>query len=374
MVLGEGLSDQALHLALQDRDDDVRWFALEARYCSENESLSNGRLLCAVQKLAGEGPRYVREAAKDVLMSCGEQGFVLLLELAGRKRQWKKDGRGPSRRRREFDEIWALQQYVEEGGGAAAEQLVHLAAQGSVEVCRGVCAVLERCGEIGSAALIKLLSSTGEDARREALVALIYNGAAALPMLEKAVGETTGLIRRIIDASTRLRQGESLCWMMRPATLATVVALGPELAVPLLGQSLRSGNRREGYHASRGLLYAGLASLPVLHDALQSGEPLVRRRACEALRDLAAPASRGPLQAVLGDKDVNVRVNAVRALARIGHLSDRAVLVSHAADPSLAVRRAVREGLDRIDRTGKTGGTVASYSITSTPRGRRTGS
>jgi len=134
---------------------------------------------------------------------------------------------------------------------------------------------------------------------------------------------------------------------MRPSTLATVVALGPELAVELLGMNLLFGNRRERYHASRGLVYAGATSVTVLTDALQSHQPLVRRRASEALRDLAAPESRNPLKAALEDVDVNVRINAVRALARIGASQDRELLTSRASDPSQAVRRAIRDALGK---------------------------
>ncbi|MBT4498519.1 MAG: HEAT repeat domain-containing protein [Gemmatimonadetes bacterium] len=351
MLLGEGLSDEALHLALQDDDDDVRWFALESRCRSEDAGISDAQLLRTVQNLAGKRQRYVRESAQELLMRSGEAGYEMLLELAGGKRQWKKDGRGPSRRRREFHELWALRQYVETDGEAAAAQLVQLADQGSNEVCKGVCAVLEKCGETGITALIKLLSSRGEAARREALVALMYNGKTTLPVLETAVveseGEAQNLIRRIIDAATRLSKGETLCWTMRPSTLATVVALGPELAVELLGMNLLFGNRRERYHASRGLVYAGATSVTVLTDALQSHQPLVRRRASEALRDLAAPESRNPLKAALEDVDVNVRINAVRALARIGASQDRELLTSRASDPSQAVRRAIRDALGK---------------------------
>jgi HEAT repeat protein len=351
MVSGRRLSDEALRLALQDDDDDVRWFALEAQAGTGAASTTDAQLLRTVQGLVGERQRYVREAATDVLMRCGEEGFELLLELAGRKRQWKKDGRGPFRRRREFHETWALRQYVEEGGEAAAEHLARLADRGGVEVCRGVCAVLERCGDTGIAALVKLLSSTAQDARREALVALMYSGEAALPTLERTIAETEGkerdLARRIVDASARLRNGEVLCWTMRPSTLATVVELGAEAAVETLGRNLKSGSRRECYHAARGLVYAGPASVAVLLDALRSRELLVRRRACEALRDLTVPESRAGLQAALADEDVVVRVNAVRALARIDLPWAREAVVSRAADPSRAVRRAVREGLAR---------------------------
>ena len=354
MVSGRRLADEALLLALQDSDHDVRWFALETR-CGARKAGVSAALLRTVQKLAGERHRYVREAAVDVLLNSGEEGLARLLELAGGKRQWKKDGRGPARRRREFQEVWILQQYVEENGEVAAAQLAGLAARGSVEVCRAACAVLERCGETGLGALVELLSRAGEEARLEVLVSLMYSGETALPALERAVrekaGEARDLIRRVMDASARLRAGKTLCWEMRPATLATVVALGAESAMDVLRRNLHSGNRRESYHASRGLAYLGPASVPVLLEALQSREPLVRRRVCEALRDLAAPESRRGLKAALADADVKVRVSAVRALARIGHSDDREALAALAADPSRAVRRAVREAGDRCARS-----------------------
>jgi hypothetical protein len=352
MVANQKLSDEALRLALQDEDDDVRWFALESRCRFEEGGISDVQLLSTVQNLAKKRQRYVREAAEELLMHSGEAGYLMLLELAGRKRQWKKDGCGPRRRRREFHELWPLRQFIEAGGEAAAAQFTRLADRGSSEVCKGVCAVLEGCGEIGIAALIGLLSSPGKDARREALVALMYHGESTLPVLARIIGETKGkdqnLFLRIIDAATRLREGEALCWTMRPSTLATVVALGPEAAVELLGLNLRFGNRRERYHASRGLVYAGTASVAVLADALQSRQPLVRRRASEALRDLAAPESRDALQEATEDSDTNVRINSVRALARIDDPKDSKLLKAHTSDPSPAVRRAVREALSRI--------------------------
>lgn len=351
MVSGRRLPDEALRLALQDEDDDVRWFALEALCRAGAAGVSAAELLRTVQRLAADPNRYVRGAAVDVLMNSGEDGLVLLLESAGRKRQWKKDGRGPARRRREIQEVWTVHQYVEEGGDAAAEQVARLAHRGGVEVCRAACAVLARCGAAGIRTLMKLLGHTGGDARLEVLAALIYSGEAAAPVLAGAIRQTQGqareLARRVMDARGRLRRGEALCWTMRPATLATVVALGPEAGVEVLGRNLHSANRRESYHASRGLVYVGPASVPVLLDALRSREPLVRRRACEALRDLAAPESRSGLQAALADTDVNVRVSAVRALARIGHPEDREVLAACAADASRAVRRAVRQALAR---------------------------
>jgi len=350
MVSGRPLSAEALRLALEDDSEDVRWFALEALYGMGAGNVS-GELLRTIQRLAGDPNRYVRGAAVDVLLNSGEEGLTLLLELAGGKRQWKKDARGPSRRRREIQEIWAVQHYVEEHGEAAVEQLACLARRGSLEVCRAVCAVLARCGPAGVLMLIKLLCHTRADARLEVLAALVYSGEAAQPVLEAAVRETEGevseLIRRAMDASARLCQGEALCWTMRPATLAAVVALGAESAAEVLGRNLRFGNRRESYHASRGLLYLGTASVPVLLDALQSCEPLVRRRASEALRNLAAPESRAGLRAALTDRDVNVRINAVRALGRIGHPDDREALAARAADASRAVRRAIREALAR---------------------------
>ena len=352
MVADQKLADEALRLALQDDDDDVRWFALEARCRSKTADIPDADLLRTVQKLAGKRQRYVREAAEDLLMHCGEAGYLMLLELAGRKRQWKKDGRGPRRRRREFHELWPLRQYVKAGGAAAAAQLKRLADQGSSEVCRGVCAVLEKCGEIGIAALIELLSSPGQGARRETLVSLMYNGESTLPALERIIGAAGGkerdLIQRIIDAATRLRAGETLCWTMRPSTLATVVSLGPESAVELLGLNLRFGNRRERYHASRGLVYAGTTSVAVLAEALQSRQPLVRRRASEALRDLATLESGDALRTALEDPDTNVRINAVRALARLGDPQDCGLLQARTADPSPAVRRAAREALSQI--------------------------
>lgn len=349
MVLGASLPQDVLRLALDDDDVDVRWFALEGIYRSGVTDVLDTALLCKVQELVDKRQRFVREAAIDVLLHHQEVGFALLLEVVGRKRQWKKDGTGPSRRRREFHEIWDLQQYVQVGGETATKQLVGLAGQGSIEIARGVCAVLERGGEVGIAGLISLLTSKSQDARREAMVSLMYHGEMALPLLERTVSEIDGemrdFVRRIVGAVERLQKGEGLCWTMRPSTLAMIVELGTESAVKVLSQNLHSGNRRERYHAMRGLVYLGRASMTVLIDALGSPEPLVRRRASEALRELAAPESFGALRTALEDTDVGVRVNAVRALGRMDHSQARESLVSCAEDRSRAVRRAVREVL-----------------------------
>jgi len=93
----------------------------------------------------------------------------------------------------------------------------------------------------------------------------------------------------------------------------------------------------------------------VLVDGLQSHVPVIRRRASEALRDLAVPESRHALQAALDDTDVGVRANAVRALGRIGDSHDRELLLSHSSDPSRAVRRALREALTGVAATDGVG-------------------
>ncbi|MBQ37939.1 MAG: hypothetical protein CME04_16260 [Gemmatimonadaceae bacterium] len=241
---------------------------------------------------------------------------------------------------------------VRENGEKAAAQLVHLAEQrDSVEICRAVCAVLERCGAVGFTTLARMLSSRSQDVCEQALVTLMYNFDVALPTLEDSVRESDGderhFIERLIDAGRRLQQSEVLCWTMRPATLARVVALGDKPASARLGKELISAGKRDAYHASRGLVYVGQAAVAELLEPLQSPEPLVRRRACEALRDLAAPESRPALRAALQDTDVGVRINATRALGRIGHAGDLELLRSRPGDKSRAVRRAVREALDR---------------------------
>jgi HEAT repeat protein len=53
------------------------------------------------------------------------------------------------------------------------------------------------------------------------------------------------------------------------------------------------------------------------------------------------------LRAALQDTDVGVRINATRALGRIGHTRDLELLRSRPTDPSRAVRRAIREALDK---------------------------
>lgn len=135
-------------------------------------------------------------------MNMGEPGFVVLLEIAGRKRQWKKNGRGPARHRRRLNELWPLQHRVREDGEKAAAQLVHLAEQrDSAEICRAVCAVLERCGVIGFTTLTRMLSSRSPDVCQQALVTLMYNIDVGLPTLENLVCESDGdeqhLIKRL---------------------------------------------------------------------------------------------------------------------------------------------------------------------------------
>ncbi|NKB69322.1 MAG: hypothetical protein GKR89_19805 [Candidatus Latescibacteria bacterium] len=354
LVAGVGVEIEDLRQALQDDDEDTRWFALEAWLGAAGGKPAGEGLLRRIQKLTAGG-RYEREAAEEVLLESGPVGLGLLLELAGAKRQWKKDGRGPARRRREFDAVWALRQYVEAGGAAAVGLLTGLAEAGSVEVCRGVCAVLEGSGESGVAALVDLVFSRSATARREAIVALVYNGRTSLPVLQHigAVGEQRQIIGRIIAAAQRLGRGEALCWRMRPATLAQVLLQGTA-AVEGLGQVLREGDRRASYHAATGLAYMGAAAVPVLLEALQHPVALVRRRACEALRDRAVPQSRQGLQAALRDGDVGVRLCAVRGLARLGGAEP--VLAALAGDPSRAVRRAVRRACVQVAEAGSAKG------------------
>lgn len=352
MVLCSPISDEALLGSLRNDDDEIRWFALETRLRSSSGGPLSPPLQSTLQRLVAERHSYVREAAVELLASSGEQGWSVILELAGHKRQWKRDGRGPFRRRRRLDELWALQQSVRESSTPIAHFLVDLAGRSSTEVLRGVCAVLEGCGEVGFQALVDLASNPQADVRREAVITLMYNAARTVPFLKQAASRTTGdnrsRLRRTIDTSDRLLAGDHLCWTMRPATLATVVDLGNEEATKQLGEVLLSGLPREIYHASRGLVLAGPAAVPVLCRGLRSRSRLVRRRASEALRDLADRGSRPQLRAALNDADVGVRLNAVRALEGMAHPQDVGTLMHQTNDPSPAVRRAVREALDHL--------------------------
>jgi len=190
--------------------------------------------------------------------------------------------------------------------------------------------------EIG--ALLRQSTSTEPGENAAALAALDSLGLSALPELAEALrgpysrDAACELARLGEPAASALLQGLGttdaqtfffVAWGLR--------RIGPP-AIPLLREALRSGEKptRAGAACVLGFIgeAAGAAEADLLL-ALEDVDPEVRSRAAEALGEIGRPLNRRLLGA-LGDKDVMVRVRAASAVAERGE-KERAVAVLIAA-------------------------------------------
>jgi len=324
--------------ATNDEDKVVRWFALEAI----RANIDDERMVSVAEKLITDDDEYVRQAAFDLLSESGERGIARLLQLV------TKADAGQLNR----EALWTLRNWVEAQGESGIEMLMYFVRGNDTELQNAALLVMGEIARLAAPRLIELMSDADENLRINALSALLEMGEGAVPFLETAAKSeqppSSMLAQRALDGLKRLRAGEGFRTVLPSLNIARLIAMGETLALPLLGQQLKSADKKTRFVAVKALAYMGQASVPILIDALNSSDVNLRRRACEALRDISPPEARDALKNALTDTDVKVRQNAVRALARIGNPDDLAALRPLQSDTSRVVRRTVRETLNTL--------------------------
>lgn len=141
-------------------------------------------------------------------------------------------------------------------------------------------------------------------------------------------------------------------WRVRKAAVERLTALedvsGPVRAlVRALADGENPGRRNAALEA---LTRFGAAAVPVLVEASHDTDVDVRKQAVDALASIGAPAAAQRLAELLGDADPNVRAAAAEALGAIG--ARDAVLLLEAridADPEPLVRLSALRSLARLE-------------------------
>jgi HEAT repeat protein len=369
--------------ATDDEDKVVRWFALEAiranidyRYkdvppfpkghpsflkASPFEKGGKGGIWGfggftdvnrVAEKLITDEDEYVRQAALDLFSEIGERGIARLLQLV-----MKDDASKPKQ-----EAFWTLRDWVEAQGEAGIETLIQFVHGNDTELRSAALLVMGKTARLAAPELVELLSDADENIRIEALSALLEMGEGAVPFLKEAVESKqepacmpreaesrteAGLAQRALDGLERLRMNKDSRTLLPSLRIARLIAMGEKLALPMLSQQFKSVDKKTRFFAAKALSYIGQASVPIFIDSLSSSDANIRRRACEALRDISPPEARDALKKALTDVDVKVRQNAVRALARIGNPDDLEAIRPLLSDESRAVRKTVRETLKR---------------------------
>ncbi|MBM3235859.1 HEAT repeat domain-containing protein [Candidatus Poribacteria bacterium] len=345
--------------ATDDEDKVVRWFALEAiranivpllqetEFFPKNHVLEpfaslEGKLRegsVSMEKLITDEDEYVRQAALDLFSEIGERGIARLLQLV-----MKDDASKPKQ-----EAFWTLRDWVEAQGEAGIETLMQFVHSNDTALRSAALLVMGKIGHLAAPKLIELLSDADENIRIDALNALLEMGEGAVPFLKEAVESKQEpaymLAQRALNGFERLRMNKDLRILLPSLRIARLIAMGEELVLPMLNQQLKTPDKKTRFFAAKALSYIGQAAVPIFIDSLSSSDANIRRRACEALRDISAPEARDTLKKALTDVDVKVRQNAVRALARIGNSDDLEALRILLSDESKAVRKTVREAL-----------------------------
>ena len=128
-------------------------------------------------------------------------------------------------------------------------------------------------------------------------------------------------------------------WRVRKAAVERLTALedvsGPVRAlVPALADGENPGRRNAALEA---LMRFGAAAVPVLLEASHDADVDVRKQAVDALAAIGAPAAAQRLAELLGDPDANVRAAAADALGAIGaHAGRRAARSARRRGPGAA--------------------------------------
>ena len=326
--------------AMNDEDEVVRWFALEAiRANIDAGYIDDEHLVSAAEKLITDEDEYVRQAALDLLSESGKLGITRLLQFV------TKDNAGKLNQ----EALWTLRNWSEVQGEASIEMLMQFVHSNDIELRNTAFLVMGKVCRLAAPKLVELLADADENVRIDALSSLLEIGEGAIPFLRKSVESeqkpSCMLAQRALDGLKRLRINKDLRTTLPSLNIARLIAMGESFAVPMLNQQFKSVDKKNRFFAAKALAYIGQAAVPVLINSLNSSDANLRRRACEALRDISPPEAGDALKKALNDIDVKVRQNAVRALARIGNSDNLEAIHPLLSDKSKAVRRTVREAL-----------------------------
>ena len=107
-------------------------------------------------------------------------------------------------------------------------------------------------------------------------------------------------------------------WVVRHPVIEGVGAIGDVGAVDMLVEALGDRNPGVRRRASKALAKIGKGAVNALLVTLENHDWELRRRAAEVLGIIGDPRAVQPLVAALGDQDIGVRWQAIRALGRIG--------------------------------------------------------
>jgi HEAT repeat protein len=141
-------------------------------------------------------------------------------------------------------------------------------------------------------------------------------------------------------------------WRVRKAAVERLTALedvsGPVRAlVHALADGENPGRRNAALEA---LTRFGAAAVPVLVEASHDADVDVRKQAVDALASIGAPAAAQRLAELLGDADPNVRAATAEALGAIGTREAAPLLEARAsADPEPLVRLSALRSLARLE-------------------------
>ncbi len=138
-------------------------------------------------------------------------------------------------------------------------------------------------------------------------------------------------------------------WRVRNAAAERVARADPGLILPELVSALgpdASAGRRNA--AAAALVALGAPALPVLAEALATGDPELRTAAAEILGDLGDRKGASALAARLRDPDPNVRLAAAEALGKIGGPEALAALHLSLEAGDASMRRAALDALTRL--------------------------
>ncbi|MBT3266104.1 HEAT repeat domain-containing protein [Candidatus Poribacteria bacterium] len=292
-----------------------------ARSAGTGPSSGHAALTGAAEGHLWDEDPYVAQAAADALAGDVE-GRARLLRIVGDERQ----------RRVAQLAMWTLAAWVDACPEEDLGELTRfLSAEGDLER-RGAVRVLRVSAHRVAGHVAGLLSDADVAVCAVAITTLLELGAVAEPYLREIPGASKAIVG--VRSEEQATRGS-------PRAVALAAALGDDVAPHALAVHLDSGDSKARYFAAQALTACNREGLRLLVDALAHPVAVVRRRACEALRDSAPPEARASLVRALTDSDVKVRQNAARALYAIGGADSVDALRPLRDDPSRAVRRTV---------------------------------
>ncbi|MCP3983928.1 MAG: hypothetical protein GY723_06045 [bacterium] len=150
------------------------------------------------------------------------------------------------------------------------------------------------------------------------------------------------LVAQLADPSWRVRKAAIERLSETPETSAAIPAL-----VEALADGENPGRRNAALET---LTRCGSSALPVLFDACRGPDVDVRKQAVDALAGIGDPAAVPRLLEVLSDPDPNVRGAGAEALGCVGNEDCHSILLRLvSADPEILVRLSALRALDRLE-------------------------